>query len=186
MLKLLRGRLTYANVTATVALFVALGGSSYAALTVTGRDVQDGSLTGKDIRSRSISSVDLAHSATAARRRGRRGPRGRRGAPGDSGATDVVVRTSVSGIADCFDDCASPTREVSASATCYMGERAVGGGISSPDGPGIEGATVIDSRPTPGTGSVPTGWEGSVSYADTQSEGHAIQFPTAWVVCASL
>jgi hypothetical protein len=34
-----RRRLTYANVIATVALFMALGGSSYAALRVTSADV---------------------------------------------------------------------------------------------------------------------------------------------------
>ena len=34
-------RFNYANVTATLALFVALGGSAYAAATVTGRDVRN-------------------------------------------------------------------------------------------------------------------------------------------------
>jgi hypothetical protein len=32
-------KLTYANVTATLALFIALGGSSYAAVKLTGKDV---------------------------------------------------------------------------------------------------------------------------------------------------
>jgi hypothetical protein len=54
MLKRLRGRLTYANVVATLALFIALGGSSYAALTVTGSNVRNGSLTGKDIKRNSL------------------------------------------------------------------------------------------------------------------------------------
>jgi hypothetical protein len=49
-LKRLQDKLTYANVVATLALFVALGGSSYAALTITGRDVKDGSLTARDIK----------------------------------------------------------------------------------------------------------------------------------------
>lgn len=44
-----RARLSYANVVGTLALFVALGGSSYAALKVTGLDVVDGSLTDADI-----------------------------------------------------------------------------------------------------------------------------------------
>jgi hypothetical protein len=54
MLKRLRGRLNYANVVATLALFIALGGSSYAALTVTGSNVRNGSLTGKDIKRNSL------------------------------------------------------------------------------------------------------------------------------------
>jgi hypothetical protein len=36
LLSNLRARLTYANVVATLALFIALGGSSYAAITITG------------------------------------------------------------------------------------------------------------------------------------------------------
>jgi hypothetical protein len=43
-------RLTYANVMATIALFVALGGSSYAALSITGKDVKDRSLSYRDLK----------------------------------------------------------------------------------------------------------------------------------------
>ena len=54
-------KLTYANVMATVALFIALGGSSYAALSVTGKNVQSSSLTGRteDIRNKSLSQKDF-------------------------------------------------------------------------------------------------------------------------------
>jgi hypothetical protein len=52
--KAIRQRLTYANVVATLALFVALGGSSYAALTITGADVRDGSLTHRDLRKNTL------------------------------------------------------------------------------------------------------------------------------------
>ena len=45
-----RNKLTYANVMATVAVFIALGGSSYAALTITGRDVKNSSLTYRDLK----------------------------------------------------------------------------------------------------------------------------------------
>ena len=43
----MRGRLSYANVMATIAVFVALGGSSYAAVKITGKDIKDESITGK-------------------------------------------------------------------------------------------------------------------------------------------
>ena len=46
----IRSKLTYANVMSTVAVFVALGGSSYAALTITGRDVKNSSLTYRDLK----------------------------------------------------------------------------------------------------------------------------------------
>lgn len=55
----LRSRLTYANVMATVAVFVALGGSSYAAIKVTGKNVADSSLTGRDLKNESVTGRDV-------------------------------------------------------------------------------------------------------------------------------
>jgi hypothetical protein len=46
----LRRHLSYANVMATVAVFIALGGSSYAALKITGADVRNGTLTNRDLK----------------------------------------------------------------------------------------------------------------------------------------
>jgi hypothetical protein len=43
-------RLSYANLMATIAVFIALGGSSYAVLRVTGRNVPKDALTGADIK----------------------------------------------------------------------------------------------------------------------------------------
>jgi hypothetical protein len=59
MLAKLRPRLTYANVMATVAVFIALGGSSYAAFTVTGKNVKNSSLTGKDVKNNSLFGSDV-------------------------------------------------------------------------------------------------------------------------------
>jgi hypothetical protein len=59
LLSKLRTRLTYANVMATIAVLIALGGSSYAAITVTGKNVKDSSLTGKDIRNSSLTTSDV-------------------------------------------------------------------------------------------------------------------------------
>jgi hypothetical protein len=50
----LRRRLSYANVMATVAVFIALGGSSYAALTITGADVRNGSLSYRDLKTNTL------------------------------------------------------------------------------------------------------------------------------------
>jgi hypothetical protein len=55
----LRTRLTFANVVSVIALFVALGGSSYAALTVTGKTVKNSSLTGKDLKNNSVTGKDV-------------------------------------------------------------------------------------------------------------------------------
>lgn len=91
----LRPKLTYANVVATLALFVALGGSSYAAVIITGASVKDGSLTSKDLRDNSVTSADIRNNSLLkkdfkagqlpAGARGPAGPKGDTGAKGDAG-----------------------------------------------------------------------------------------------------
>ena len=54
MLRALGDRLTYANVMATLALFVALGGSSYAVSRIDGSDIRKRSLTSRQFKSNSI------------------------------------------------------------------------------------------------------------------------------------
>ena len=56
MPKPLRRHLTYANVTATLALVLSLTAGAYAAVRITGQEVVNRSLTGKDIRLESIRS----------------------------------------------------------------------------------------------------------------------------------
>jgi hypothetical protein len=68
-----RPRLTYANVMSTVAVFIALGGSSYAAVTISGSSIRDRSipgaklrhdtLTGKQIRESKLARVPRARNA---------------------------------------------------------------------------------------------------------------------------
>jgi hypothetical protein len=117
LLSTLRARLTYANVMATVAVFVALGGSSYAAIKVTGRNVPRDALTGADIknltgadvRNNSLTGVDVKNlgSGDVANGRllaedfapgqlpqGERGPQGvqgQQGPPGQPGAPGSAV-----------------------------------------------------------------------------------------------
>ena len=59
MLESLRQRLTYANVMSTIAVFIALGGSSYAALHIDSGDIENNSVRGVDVRNRSLSERDL-------------------------------------------------------------------------------------------------------------------------------
>lgn len=55
MLRALLDRLTYANVVATLALFLALGGTgAYAVSKITGHDIQKHSLTGRQFKANSI------------------------------------------------------------------------------------------------------------------------------------
>ena len=50
----MRTRITYANVMATLALFLTLGGTAMAAITITGRNVADRSLTSADVKASSL------------------------------------------------------------------------------------------------------------------------------------
>jgi hypothetical protein len=49
----------YANVVATLALVVAMGGTSYAAVKITGKDVKNSSLSGKDVKNESLTGLDV-------------------------------------------------------------------------------------------------------------------------------
>ena len=57
MLDRIRSKLSFANVIALVALFTALGGGAYAAATITGADIVNNSVTGFDVRERSLRGV---------------------------------------------------------------------------------------------------------------------------------
>jgi hypothetical protein len=61
----LRRHLSYANVIATAAVFIALGGSSYAALTITGADVRNGSLTKRDLKKNTLDGSRIRESRLA-------------------------------------------------------------------------------------------------------------------------
>ena len=77
----MRRHLTPANVLSALALCIALGGTSYAAMKVRGKDVVNGSLTGKDIKKRSVPLNRLKGKLPA----GARGPAGSKGDQGPKG-----------------------------------------------------------------------------------------------------
>jgi hypothetical protein len=54
-----RRHLSYANVIASVALFISLGGTSYAVLRIDSRDVVDNSLRSKDVRNHTLRGSDF-------------------------------------------------------------------------------------------------------------------------------
>jgi hypothetical protein len=83
-----RFRLTYSNVVATVALLFAVAGTAYAGsqVLITGAQVKDGSLSGRDLANRSIGVNKLTRAAVA-RLKGARGARGAAGAAGPMGPT---------------------------------------------------------------------------------------------------
>lgn len=75
MIQALRRRLSYANVMATLAVFIALGGSSYAALTISGRDVVNGSLTNLDLKRNTLGGSRIKESRLGPVRRAKNAER---------------------------------------------------------------------------------------------------------------
>ena len=141
--KHLRDACSYANVVATLALFVASGGTSYAALRITGKQVADGSLTGRDIKNHSLTAHDIALGTLLARdfkagqlpgnasgpagpqgAAGTQGPQGLTGPPGpagDTGQSPYRTRSTT-------DTNTDTSKE--AQAVCPLGLHATGGGYA--------------------------------------------------------
>jgi hypothetical protein len=95
-MRVLRQHLTYANVTATLALFIALGGTSYAALTlprnsVGDRQIRAGAVRSSEVKDRSLGVRDLSLAA----RSSLRGAAGPAGPAGPTGAAAVKYFAAV-------------------------------------------------------------------------------------------
>jgi hypothetical protein len=71
----LRRHFSYANVMATLAVFIALGGSSYAALNLTGRDIRDGTLTQRELKRNTLGGTRIKESRLGKVRRARNADR---------------------------------------------------------------------------------------------------------------
>lgn len=173
-----RSRLTFANAISVLALFVALGGSSYAAPNMTGKDVKNGSLSGKDLRNNSVTGADVKKLGSGDVRDGSllaadfgpgQLPQGPKGEPGPNGAATVVVRAQTTRI-----NVGSP-HTTSVYANCAAGEKATGGGSDYPGG---------INRPSPtNTGATPTGWQWQ--YSDQAGNWSITRDVTVYAVCVS-
>ena len=113
-MKRLGQRTTFANLTALVALFIALGGTSYAALSLPRNSVglaqikaravgpselRTQAVSGRSVRNRSLTVSDIAPSSRAALRgqQGVPGPQGVQGPPGPTGVTYFAAVNSGGG-----------------------------------------------------------------------------------------
>jgi len=97
-------KLSYANVAATLALFVALGGSAAAAGGLfTGAQIEDGTIHGVDLANHTVGTKKLRYRSVTLRNLSRRtvrqlkGARGRRGAAGQQGPTGPRGPTGATG-----------------------------------------------------------------------------------------
>lgn len=180
MSRRIRSRLSYANVASTLALFVTLGGVSYAATALPSNSVGTSQLqnravtasklaadvvTTRKVKDGSLRAQDFAQGQLPA---GPTGPQGAKGDPGANGANGANGATKVE-VRSAY--LAGGTGQVS----CAAGEKATGGGIT--------GDSILDivnaNEPSPNRGT-PTGWRGSIRRA-----GGAFSSGTVYVVCAS-
>jgi hypothetical protein len=194
MVARIRARLSYGNVVATLALFIALGGTSYAALklprnsvgnaqirndAVTSAKVQNGSLLLEDFSAAQQAALHGAPGAPGSQGalgpQGPKGDVGPQGLPGAPGATNVVVHTK-----DLGPLAAKAT--ATATVTCSAGEHAITGGASSPqDLLTIRQSFPLGVAPSPAVeGESPTGW--STVVINTSATNPAQVF--GYVVCA--
>ena len=187
MFSRLRRSFSYANVLATLALFIALGGSSYAALSlpkasVGPKQLKKNSVTSPKVKRGSLLLSDFRASQRAKLRgpqglEGLQGPQGLKGDAGPSGATKVVSRegafTSI-----------NPDQFGAAAVECDPGEVATGGGIDLDNGSGLD-MRPIRSRPTVDTAGHPIGWQVRALNADSDGDNADTISLRAYVVCAS-
>jgi hypothetical protein len=184
----LRPRPTYANVTATLALFVALGGGAYAAgslpansvgtkqlrrniigaaniknKSITGAKVVDKSLTGANINESTLGKVPSAAAADSAASANHAAA---------TAAIDQVTYKTAAGTAP-----ASSAGNV-ATATCDSGQHVVGGGVKLGT-PGI--GVVNDSYPDAGG----TAWTVHIGNGTSGSSAASLTF-TVYAICTSV
>jgi hypothetical protein len=155
--------LSYANVTATLALISALGGGAYAAATLPANSVGSRQLKAKSVTPRKVApaTVQLFRGRAGDRGpRGERGPQGNRGPKGDRGAAGKSGLNSVA-----LRQGASSNFAVAA---CAPGQTVLGGGAST-DPPS---AALSESRPL---GDPAYGWRAASAGAATVN---------VWVLCA--
>jgi hypothetical protein len=175
----------HGTVVAYLSLFVALGGTSYAAATLSRNSVRsghirNGQVKGVDLARNAVRSAKVADGSLLARDfkpgqlpAGPQGPQGPQGPKGDAGATNVTVH-GVTAVGEAI-------------ARCPAGSRATGGGADSFEG------IVVGQGPTdvplaffappdqqPFTGYTPTAW--SAAARDELGDPADV---TAWVVCAA-
>jgi hypothetical protein len=196
-----RPRITHTTVVAYLGLFVALGGTSYAAVTlpkssvdnralakgaVSESKVRTGAITSAKVRDGSLLLKDLAKGqlAGASGPKGDAGPQGPAGARGDagapgpagpSGATRVVTRTSLGSSA------ATNGGSGVAAVNCEPGERATGGGYLYENG--VLRDTVVDVDRPIVTGDVPTGW--NVAYTNDGGANSVALRVRVYAICAA-
>jgi hypothetical protein len=164
---------------ALLALFVSLGGSSYATVklsknSVRSAQIKDGEVKRADLARNAVSTAQVADgSLRSADFKPGQLPAGPQGPPGPKGVSNFVVRANAGNAA--------------VTASCHPGEIATGGGAHSFDGV-VDGSAPVSNplalftKGMPSSlGYTPTAWSGHATLLD----GYGDADVTVWVVCAT-
>lgn len=110
----IRSKLTYANVTASLALFIALGGTGYAATqlprdSVGAKQIRASAVSASELRTSAVTSRDIRDGSVAARdmsaaaRKSLTGPAGPKGDPGSPTDYRAIVSAGMNGGTDAYN-----------------------------------------------------------------------------------
>jgi hypothetical protein len=150
MLDRFRSRPSFASVVSIMALFVALGGTSYAAVklpknSVGSSQIKVNGVGSSDVKNGSLRGVDFRAGELPAGPQGQQGiqgPKGEKGDPGQNGQDGVLGAVTVQRTDVALAD--NTTQAVEAS--CLPGQKAISGG-SSVDQTGSDDIKLLVSRP---------------------------------------
>ena len=193
----IRSRLTFANVMSVIALFIALGGTGYAAITlpnnsvglkqikkngVGAAEIRKNAVRSGEVKNRALRAVDFAVGQLPAGPQGLQGIQGVRGTFGD-------ITTQFEQATVALGDNSSASYDVH----CPDGQRAIAGAARG-DATDSELTRVTSSRPkisttnsgAPVDGGTFTGWRATVlnPTGDDPAPGGPI-LPEVWVICAT-
>ncbi len=185
VLNRVRRQLTYANVMATIAVFLALGGASYAAIelprnsvgarelrsaSVGASDLKRGAVSSRAIRDATIRTRDLA----ASTRRGLTGP------PGPAGSPAITLRAAIASSGGVISGNATSQDEVAPNKRLLGFSRSLTGCVPTGTLSRVPGGLITD----PGPGRIVVGVEGDFVGVETFDAAGAPRFLPFTVIVA--
>jgi hypothetical protein len=188
----IRSHLSFANSISLMALFVALGGTSIAAVSLTKnsvghKQIKKNAVRASEVKSRAVGTSEVRNGALLAEdfKAGQlpAGAKGDKGDKGDTGTFGAVTVQFTQHTADLANGA-----EVSVDAFCPEGQVGIGGGVRG-DLTNSELTKVTANRPiisstntgAPADDGTFTGWRGTFV---NENNGAGIR-PETWVVCAT-
>jgi hypothetical protein len=143
-----------------------------AARTITGRDIENGSVTGKDVKNRSLARKDFKRGQLPAGPAGPSGPAGAAGPAGASGVSGYQI------IVESQAPLGSGSFGMLETVTCPAGKRVLSGGIAVFDATGQETGAILTDVHEMSTSLDGSAWKIKIS-GDSGSQVQRVDFRVA-------